>query len=150
MATPLQLGFTDYEQTYAKKKTRRQRFLDEMEATVPWESFLALIQPVYYKPTAKGGRPPFPLEVMLRIHLLQQWFTLSDPLMEEMLIDTPCFRRFAGMRWMPFTGQFQPLTSLTPDGRNRVWTQYRPHGEFSLSGSCAVLHCSTSTESWPG
>jgi len=35
--------------------------------------------------------------VMLRIHLLQQWFTLSDPLMEEMLIDTPCFRRFAGI-----------------------------------------------------
>jgi IS5 family transposase len=97
MATPLQLGFTDYEQTYAKKKTRRQRFLDEMEATVPWESFLALIQPVYYKPTTKGGRPPFPLEVMLRIHLLQQWFTLSDPLMEEMLIDTPCFRRFSGI-----------------------------------------------------
>ena len=34
---------------------------------------------------------------LLRIHLLQQWFTLSDPLMEEMLIDTPCFRRFAGI-----------------------------------------------------
>jgi IS5 family transposase len=97
MAIPLQLGFTDYEQTYAKKKTRRQIFLEEMEATVPWDSFLALIQPVYYKPTGKGGRPPFPLEVMLRIHLLQQWFTLSDPLMEEMLIDTPCFRRFAGI-----------------------------------------------------
>jgi IS5 family transposase len=37
---------------------------------------------------------------MLRIHLLQQWFTLSDPLMEEMLIDTPCFRRFAGIETM--------------------------------------------------
>lgn len=97
MAAPLQLGFTDYEQTYAKKKTRRQRFLDEMEATVPWDAFLALIEPVYHRPSAKGGRPPFPLEVMLRIHLLQQWFTLSDPLMEEMLIDTPCFRRFAGI-----------------------------------------------------
>ncbi|NQV09820.1 MAG: IS5 family transposase [Cyanobacteria bacterium] len=97
MAAPFQLGFTDYEQTYAKKKTRRQIFLEEMEATVPWDSFLALIQPVYYKPTGKGGRPPCPLEVMLRIHLLQQWFTLSDPLMEEMLIDTPCFRRFAGI-----------------------------------------------------
>ena len=95
MTISLQLGFTDYEQTYAKKKTRRQIFLDEMEATLPWDSFQALIQPVYYKPTAKGGRPPFSLEVMLRIHLLQQWFTLSDPLMEEMLIDTPCFRRFA-------------------------------------------------------
>ena len=97
MAAPLQLGFTDYEQTYAKKKTRRQRFLDEMEATVPWDAFLALISPVYHRPSTKGGRPPFPLEVMLRIHLLQQWFTLSDPLMEEMLIDTPCFRRFAGI-----------------------------------------------------
>jgi transposase, IS5 family len=97
MAAPLQLGFTDYEQTYAKKKTRRQRFLDEMEATVPWDAFLALISPAYHRPSAKGGRPPFPLEVMLRIHLLQQWFTLSDPLMEEMLIDTPCFRRFAGI-----------------------------------------------------
>ena len=97
MPAPLQLGFTDYEQAYAKKRTRRQRFLEEMEATLPWEAFLGLIQPIYHQPSAKGGRPPFPLEVMLRIHLLLQWFTLSDPLMEEMLIDTPCFRRFAGI-----------------------------------------------------
>ncbi len=34
---------------------------------------------------------------MLRIHLPQQWFALSDPLMKELLIDTPCFRRFAGI-----------------------------------------------------
>ena len=37
---------------------------------------------------------------MLRNHSLQQWFTLSDPLMEEMLIDTPCFRCFAGIDLM--------------------------------------------------
>lgn len=42
-----------------------------MEATVHWELFLALIEPVYHKPFSKGGPPPFPLEVMLRIHLLQ-------------------------------------------------------------------------------
>ena len=69
MPAPLQLGFTDYEQAYAKKRTRRQRFLEEMEATLPWEAFLGLIQPIYHQPSAKGGRPPFPLEVMLRIHL---------------------------------------------------------------------------------
>jgi IS5 family transposase len=86
MAAPIQLGFTDYEQIFAKKRTRRQRFLGEMEATVPWEAFLALIEPVYHKPSRKGGRPAIPLEVMLRIHLLQQWFTHSDPLMEEMLV----------------------------------------------------------------
>jgi hypothetical protein len=30
-----QLGFGDYEQTTAKKRTRRERFLAEMEAAVP-------------------------------------------------------------------------------------------------------------------
>ena len=54
------------------------------------------------------------------------------------------------LRWVPFTGQFQPLTSLTQDGRNRVRSECRPLGEFCLSGSCAVLHGSTSTESGPG
>ncbi len=34
MSGALQLGFSDYEQVYAKKKTRRQIFLDEMEATI--------------------------------------------------------------------------------------------------------------------
>ena len=100
MAAPLQLGFTGYQQIYAKKRTRRQGFLDEMEITVPWEAFLAMIEPVYHKPSSKGGRPPIPLEVLPRIDLLQPWFTLSDPLMEERLIDTPCFIRFAGIETM--------------------------------------------------
>ena len=68
-----------------------------MEATIPWDDCHALIRPLYHHPSAKGGRSPFPLEVMLRIHTLQRWVTLSDPLMEEILIDTPCFRRFAGI-----------------------------------------------------
>jgi len=74
--------------------------LEELEITVPWEVFLALIKPVYHKPSRKGGCPPMPLEVLLRIHLLQQWFTLSDPLMVEMLIDSPCFRHFARIETM--------------------------------------------------
>jgi IS5 family transposase len=68
-----------------------------MEAAIPWGEFYALIRPLYHKPSAKGGRPPFPLEVMLRIQFLQQWFTLLDPMMEGALIDTPCFRCFAGI-----------------------------------------------------
>lgn len=34
---------------------------------------------------------------MLRIHCCSRWITLSDPVMEEMLIGTPCFRRCAGV-----------------------------------------------------
>jgi IS5 family transposase len=50
----------------------------------------------YHLPSALGDHPPFPSGVMLRIHLLQRWFTLSDPWMEEMLIDIPFFQRFSG------------------------------------------------------
>jgi len=39
MAMSLQFGFADYEQTYAKKKTRRQIFLEQMEAMLPWDLF---------------------------------------------------------------------------------------------------------------
>ena len=170
-----QLGFGDYEQSTAKKRTKRERFLSEMEAVVPWKALLDLIEPYYPKTSSKGGRPPYLLETMLRIHLLQQWYDLSDPAMEDALIEVATMRRFAGialisdripdettilafrhlleqnnLRWVPFIGQFQPLTSLTPGGRNRVRSQYRPHGEFCLPGSCAVLHGSTSTESGPG
>jgi IS5 family transposase len=54
MPAPFQLGFSDYAQTYAKKRTPRQRFLEEMEATIPREAFLALIQPIDHQPATKG------------------------------------------------------------------------------------------------
>jgi len=92
-----QLGFSDYELTTAKKQTKREKFLAEMEAVVPWAALIALIEPHYPKASKKGGRPPYPLATMLRIHLLQQWYSLSDPAMEEALIEVPTMRRFAGI-----------------------------------------------------
>jgi len=92
-----QLGFGDYEQATAKKRTRRDRFLGEMEKVVPWKALLELIEPLYLKTSSNGGRPPYPLSTMLRIHLLQQWYDLSDPAMEDALIEVPTMRRFAGI-----------------------------------------------------
>ena len=92
-----QLGFGDYEQTTAKKRTKRERFLSEMEKVVPWKALLDLIEPHYPKTSSRGGRPPYPLQTMLRIHLLQQWYDLSDPAMEDALIEVPTMRRFAGI-----------------------------------------------------
>lgn len=77
------------------KKTRKREFLDEMDRVVPWEALIGLIEPHY--PTGKTGRPPMPLPVMLRVHLLQQWFGLSDPAMEEALHDVPLYREFSGI-----------------------------------------------------
>ncbi len=56
-----QLGIGDYEQTTAKKRTKREKFLAEMDAVVPWQALIALIAPSYPKTGSKGGRPPYPL-----------------------------------------------------------------------------------------
>ena len=79
----------------SRKKTRKCEFLEEMTRVVPWKDLTALIEPHY--PKGKTGRPPMGLEVMLRVHLLRQWFGLSDPAMEEALHDVPLYREFAGL-----------------------------------------------------
>ena len=77
------------------KVTRRERFLAEMDQVVPWASILALIEPHY--PKAGNGTQPMPMERMLRIYFMQQWFNLSDPSMEDSLYDSESMRRFAGI-----------------------------------------------------
>lgn len=75
------------------KVTRRERFLAEMDAVIPWARLLALIAPHY--PKAGNGRQPLGLEKMLRIYFLQQWFNLSDPQAEDAIYDSASMRRFA-------------------------------------------------------
>jgi IS5 family transposase len=77
------------------KKTRRARFLEEMEQVVPWAKLCGLIEPHYPKPG--NGRRPKELEQMLRIYFLQQWFNLADPAVEEALYDSATLRQFAGI-----------------------------------------------------
>ena len=68
-----------------------------MERVVQWVALVELVAP--YAPEGKKGRPPFPVQTMLRLHLMQQWFTLSDSAMEEALHDVPLLREFAGLGW---------------------------------------------------
>lgn len=98
-----QLSFGDAEYAGKRKQTRREVFLQEMERVVPWKALLSLIEPHYPKGTR--GRPPYPLETMLRVHLMQNWFGLSDPGMEEALYEITPFRQFARLR----------LTGALPD-----------------------------------
>ena len=77
------------------KSTRKRAFLAEMDRVVPWSALVELVAP--FAPEGRRGRPPFSVETMLRIHFMQQWFTLSDPAMEEALHDMPLFREFAGL-----------------------------------------------------
>ena len=86
---------TSLELGSSTKRTRRREFLEEMDKVVPWTELVNQLAP--FLPAGKRGRPPFPAESLLRIHFMQQWFTLSDPAMEEALHDVPLFREFAGL-----------------------------------------------------
>lgn len=55
-----------------KKQTRREKFLAEMGAVVPWALLEAVIDPHYPKAGRRGGQPK-PLGAMLRIYFMQQW-----------------------------------------------------------------------------
>ena len=90
-----QISFSDAEQAGKRKKTRREVFLAEMEQVVPWKALLKVIEPHY--PVAGRGRRPYPLQAMLRVHLMQNWFALSDPAMEEALYEIASLRTFAGL-----------------------------------------------------
>ena len=92
----MQLTFGDAEGLGQRKRTRREVFLDEMEQVVPWKALLALIEP-HHPVSGRRGRQPYPLATMLRVHLLQQWYALSDPAMEETLYDPQVMRRFSGL-----------------------------------------------------
>ena len=89
------MSFAQCEYAGKKKRTRRERFLGEMELVVPWVRLVALIEPHY--PKGERGRPPKGVERMLRIYFLQQWYGLADEALEDALYDSQALRTFAGI-----------------------------------------------------
>ena len=84
---------SDFE--FHRKPTRREKFLAEMNAVIPWASLCLLIETHY--PKAERGRPPIGVETMLRIYFLQQFYNLSDPQAEESIYDSAAMRAFVGI-----------------------------------------------------
>ena len=93
-----QPSFTDVEYGNRRRVSRREQFLETMNATIPWARLVALIEPHYYKDRpGKRGRKAKPVETMLRMYLLQVWFSLSDEGVEDAVYDSYAMRRFLGL-----------------------------------------------------
>ncbi len=72
-----------------------------MLAAVPWYRLTDKIKPYYFSnDNSQGGRPPFDLDLMLKIHSMQQWFGLSDPGMEDAIYDRNSFQKFLNIDLM--------------------------------------------------
>ena len=90
-----QQTFSDIEYNGRKRTTKREKFLDIMNKIIPWKEWVAYIAPYY--PKGKRGRPPIGIERMLRMYLLQVWFTLSDEGVEDAIYDSYAMRKFMGI-----------------------------------------------------
>jgi hypothetical protein len=77
------------------KITRRERFLAEMDCGDSVGTVAGADRAVLS--AAGNGRQPHPMERMLRIYFMQNWFNLSDPQAEDSLYDIESMRRFAGI-----------------------------------------------------
>ena len=95
--------FADLEYGQKKRRTRREEFLEKLERLVPWQRLEERIRPHYFR--GERGRRPYALAVMLRVHVVQLCYNLSDPAMEDLLYEAESVRRFIGLR----------LTDALPD-----------------------------------
>ncbi len=91
-----QLTFSEAEYNNKRRKTRREKFLEQMDQLIPWKRLEKKIKPYY--PKNGQGRQPYPMSTMLRIHCMQLFYNLSDPAMEDALYEIESMRRFAGLR----------------------------------------------------
>jgi hypothetical protein len=90
-----QPSFTDVEYGNRRRVSRREQFLETMDATIPWATWVGLIEPHYYSDRpGKTGRKAKPVATMLRMYLLQVWFNLSDEGVEDAIYDSYAMRRF--------------------------------------------------------
>ena len=75
--------------------TKKKEFLSQIERIIPWNKWITIIKPHYYK--GERGNKPFELELMLRIHLVQNLYNLSDMSTMNEVIDSRAFSQFCGV-----------------------------------------------------
>ena len=97
---------------YVSGNLGQNESLERIDRTVDWEGFRRLVQGVH---GATEGRPSYPPLMMVKVLLLEQWYVLSDPQMEEALRDRISFRRLVGLDLQDHT----PATPPSVDSAQR-------------------------------
>lgn len=79
----------------AQARTSKKEFLEQIERIIPFSEWIEIIKPYYYK--GEHGNKPYDLELMLRIHILQNLYDLSDMRVMTEVIDSRAFSEFCGV-----------------------------------------------------
>jgi len=114
-----QISFSDAEFAAKKKVTRWERVLRELDASVPWDELVAVIEPLY--PAGGGrGRPPIGLVRMLRMYVAQQVLGLSDEGIEDAVCDSQSVRSFVGVDLAVESAPDATLIAAAPSTKNKA------------------------------
>lgn len=87
-----QMSLSGLSDELAQVRTKKKEFLETMDRIIPWDEWITLIRPCYYK--GERGNKPYDLERMLRIYLLQNLYSLSDMATVAEVIDSRAFSDF--------------------------------------------------------
>ena len=113
-------GQPELVEAWLPEKMGQNQKLEAITGAVDWERLGHVVEGVY---SAPEGRPSYPPLLMVKVLLLEQWYTLSDPQMEEALGDRLSFRRFVGWAWETRRQTIPPSAgSALPWGRSGART----------------------------
>ena len=84
---------------------RTAEFFAKCDRHIPWQKLADSVGDVFVEDQGQGGRPHWPVVMLLKCLMIAKWFGLSDPMLEGMLRDRLSFRRFVGLG----------LSDATPD-----------------------------------
>ena len=71
-----QMTLAEMNDEFGAARTNKREFLEKMDSIIPWVEIIKIVEPYYYK--GERGNRPYPLELMLRIFILQNLYDLAD------------------------------------------------------------------------
>lgn len=87
-----QMTLAEMNDEFGAARTNKKEFLNKMDSVIPWETFVKEIEPYYYK--GERGNKSYPLELMLRIYMLQNLYDLADMKVMYEILDSRAFTEF--------------------------------------------------------
>lgn len=87
-------SFGDFWMNPKNLETRKKEFFQHLNTIINWRPLEYRIEKLY---SSETGRPGFPALLMFKALLLAQWYSLSDPELEDCLKDRLSFKQFVGL-----------------------------------------------------
>lgn len=124
-----QVTMSELTDELSQVRTKKKSFLDQIERIVPWQSWVAMIKPCYYK--GEHGNKPYELELMLRIYMLQNLYDLADEATVAEVIDSRAFSEFCGI----------DSSNQVPDGDTEITPRKSQPTPFLCPCTGSNMHC---------